>query len=279
MGCEEIRHRFADDLRHELPEADRAELRRHLVSCQACREEFESLEQVWSGLGDIPGERPDTGMMRARFDQMLDGHAPGLAAARASSGGWKGINARLAGWWPGWAGQPLVQAGFAAGMLVVGVCAGSLGRAPAAPPQPAADLVELRQELHDMREMLTLSLMQQQSAGERLRGVSGSSQIEQPGTEIVRALLDTLMHDPNVNVRLASVDALRRFAGQDVVRQATIEALGESSFPLVQIALIDFMVETKDKRALDALRRLSEDAMTNEAVRGRAAWGVQQLNL
>jgi HEAT repeat protein len=148
-----------------------------------------------------------------------------------------------------------------------------------APAAPAADIVELRRELHDMREMLTLSLMQQQSAAERLRGVSGSSQIDQPGGEIVRALLDTLMHDPNVNVRLASVDALRRFAGEAAVQQGTVEALGESSFPLVQIALIDFMVETKDKRAVDALRRLSEDTMANEAVRGRAVWGLQQLNL
>src|SRR4051812_30120953 len=184
MGCEEIRHRLADDLRNELPEADRAELHAHLASCEGCRQECESLEQIWSGLGDIAGERPDTAIMRARFDQMLHAQAQAGPAAE-SPGGWQGINARLARWWPGWAGQPLVQAGFAAGMLVVGVCAGSIGRAPvAAPPQPAADLVELRRELHDMREMLTLSLMQQQSAGERLRGVSGSSQIEQPGAEI-----------------------------------------------------------------------------------------------
>ena len=47
----------------------------------------------------------------------------------------------------------------------------------------------------------------------------------------------------------------------------------------MQIALIDFVVETKDKEAIDALRRLSEDAMVDEAVRGRAAWGVGQLNL
>jgi HEAT repeat protein len=120
--------------------------------------------------------------------------------------------------------------------------------------------------------------MQQQSATERLRGVCGSAQIDQPGNEIVGALLDTLMHDPNVNVRLACVDALRRFSGQDAVRRGTIQALNESSFPLVQIALIDYMVETKDKSAVDALRRLSEDSMANEAVRGRAVWGVQQLN-
>jgi hypothetical protein len=140
-------------------------------------------------------------------------------------------------------------------------------------------LAELRRELRDMRQMLMLSLMQQQSATERLRGVSGSVQIDEPGAEIVRALLETLRHDPNVNVRLACVDALRRFSEQDVVRRGTVEALAESSYPLVQIALIDFVVETKDKDAIDALRRLSEDSMVDEAVRGRAAWGVDQLNL
>ena len=143
----------------------------------------------------------------------------------------------------------------------------------------ASNLVELRGELHQMREMLTLSLMQQQSATERLRGVSGSAQIDQPGNEIVGALLDTLMHDSNVNVRLACVDALRRFSRQDQVRRGTIQALHESSFPLVQIALIDYMVETKDKSAVDTLRQLSQDSMVNEAVRGRAIWGLQQLNL
>ena len=219
MGCEEIRNRFADDLRNELPEADRAELRRHLVSCQACREEFESLEQIWSGLDDIPGERPDAGIMRARFDEMLDAHARewpapdrracGGASTRASRAGGRRPGSR----WRRWVSPPAC-------------CRRRLrridGPAGGRAITPAADLVELRRELHDMREMLTLSLMQQQSATERLRGVSGSSQIEQPGTEIVRALLDTLMHDPNVNVRLASVDALRRFATQDVVQQATI---------------------------------------------------------
>ena len=281
MGCEEIRNRLADDLRGELAEPDRAELRDHLASCEACRDEFESLERIWMRLDDIPAPRAEAGVMRARFNQMLDAYNDGIAAAAAPSR-WSGVNNRVAGWWPRWLSQPVAQAGLAAAMLFVGVIVGGIGRPAAPSSQPAAvaaDLVDLRRELHDMREMLTLSLMQQQSATERLRGVSGSSQIEQPGTEIVRALLDTLMHDPNVNVRLASVDALRRFATQDVVQQATIAALGETSFPLVQIALIDFMVETKDKGALDALRRLSEDAMTNEAVRGRAAWGVQQLNL
>jgi hypothetical protein len=172
--------------------------------------------------------------------------------------------------------------GAAAMLIMAAFVAGRYLQRPAAANQEALQanaLAELRGELRGMREMLTLSLIQQQSATERLRGVSGSVQIDMPGNEILAALLDTLMHDPNVNVRLACVDALRKFSTQDQVRRGTIQALNEASFPLVQIALIDYMVETKDRSAVDALRRLSEDAMVNEAVRGRAIWGLQQLNL
>lgn len=169
--------------------------------------------------------------------------------------------------------------GAVAVLMVAAFAAGRVWSGSSSPSAVQADnLAELRLELREMREMLMLSLMQQQSATERLRGVTGSGQIDQPGGEIVRALLDTLMHDPNVNVRLASVDALRRFSMQDVVRKGTIEALKQSQFPLVQIALIDYMVETKDKQAAEALRQLSEDATADAVVRSRATLGLEQLH-
>lgn len=183
-------------------------------------------------------------------------------------------------WWAAWRHTALI--GAVAMLIVAAFAAGRLWPRPGSSPQDdlqAANLSDVRGELRQMREMLMLSLMQQQSATERLRGVGGSVQIDQPGAEIIQALLDTLMHDANANVRLACVDALRRFSQQDVVRRGTVRALEESSYPLVQIALIDFMVETKDKDAIDALRRLSEDPTEDEAVRDRAAWGVAQLKL
>jgi HEAT repeat protein len=119
--------------------------------------------------------------------------------------------------------------------------------------------------------------MQQQSASERLKGVSWSNQLDQPGTEVVSALIDTLMHDANVNVRLASIDALRRFAERETVRSAAVRALDTQTSPLVQMALIDFVVETQDREALESLRRLSRDDKANEAVRVRASWGIDHL--
>ena len=128
-----------------------------------------------------------------------------------------------------------------------------------------------------MRQVLTLSLLQQQSASERLKGVSFTAQAEQPGNEVALALLDTLMHDPNVNVRLATIDALKRFAARENVRRGVIEALASQTSPLVQIALIDFVVETNGRDAADTLRRLSGDPMLDQAVRGRAARALRQI--
>ncbi len=85
------------------------------------------------------------------------------------------------------------------------------------------------------------------------------------------------MHDANVNVRLASIDALKRFAERDEVRRAAIHGLDTQKSPLVQMALIDFVVETQDREALGALRKLSTDTTVNDSVRARAAWGVDHL--
>jgi hypothetical protein len=246
----------------EAARRDRIEV--HLQECDACAATYRDIAATLALVGDIevPARDDRYGLemwQRIRHD-LPPQDVPWFAA--------------FTGW------HRFVVAGAAATLVVAAFAIGRYStRTTVAPADTlqASNLAELRGELRQMREMLTLSLMQQQSATERLRGVSGSAQIDQPGNEVVGALLDTLMHDPNVNVRLACVDALRRFSRQDAVRRGTIQALSESSFPLVQIALIDYMVETKDKGAIDALSRLSEDAMVNEAVRDRAVWGVQQL--
>ena len=61
-----------------------------------------------------------------------------------------------------------------------------------------------------MRQMVALSLMQQQSAGERLRGVSWAYRVESSDTEVLSALLYTVNNDQSVNVRMAAVEALAR---------------------------------------------------------------------
>jgi len=221
---------------------------------------------MWRLLGDIPAERPDSRAMRARFDAMLAGRAVARVERSPSMGSFVAWMRRHA------AVQPLLQGCAAMLVLLVGIQVGRGIRPPTSP-----EVHELSQEVRDLRQMVSLSLMQQESASERLKGVSWSSQLDRPGDEVVSALIDTLMHDSNVNVRLASIDALKRFADRDSVRSAAIQALGTQRSPLVQMALIDFVVETREHAALSTLRQLAKDSTVNEAVRARAAWGIDHL--
>jgi hypothetical protein len=268
MQCKDISAKLADHLAGTLLEAERSELEGHLASCPACRAELAGLSQTWSRLGDIPAMVADSSAMRSRFEAMLAEHQATPSQARAPATrrpirSWLQRHSTL---------QPLLQGCAALLLLVVGIEVGREIR-----PNGTPEVRELSQEVRDLRQMVTLSLMQQQSASERLKGVSWSSQLDSPSSEVVAALVDALMHDSNVNVRLASIDALKRFAERDVVRSATLRALDTQSSPLVQMALIDFVVETRDREALDTLRRLSHDDTVNATVRARAVWGIDHL--
>jgi hypothetical protein len=241
--------------------------------------EAHDLDATWRMLGAIDAPSPDSERMRARIDAVIEAIESGPRVVRPSR--WQ---------------SHVLQGLAAAAVLVIGIGIGWFARAggsasvasgvggtrptatgAAAPGDATQQLAAMRTEMHDLREMMSLSLMQQQSAAERLKGVSWTGQLDRPSGEVVSALLDALMHDPNVNVRLATIDALERFASQDEVRRGTIQAVRQQPSPLVQVALIDFMVKTHERESLPVLRQLAMDPQANDAVRARAAWGLQQL--
>jgi hypothetical protein len=164
--------------------------------------------------------------------------------------------------------------------MILGIVAGASLR-PVQSPQPVAqssdELIAVRGELMEMRQMVALSLLQNQSASDRLRGVNWSYQLQQPGEEVLSTMLDTLMHDPNMNVRLATVDALRQFGNQPIVRRGVLEALNRQESPMVQVALIGLAVDLRERESVATLRRLSGDPSLDIAVRERAQKGLAAL--
>jgi len=260
MQCEAARERLIDGLTSSPEEM--AEVARHLEECADCRAESASLTHLWDALGSIEPE-PDaaaTLRMRGRLEALLASHDAHF------DGPSRTVKVRA------------IQGMAAAAVLALGLALGmGIARYTAAPSPPPSEIDMMRQELQDLRHMVTLSLMQQQSATDRLKGVSWSGQIDAPRNDIVQALLDALANDPNVNVRLASLDALERFADREPVRRAAVDAVQTQMSPLVQIALIDFIVKTGERDSLDVLKRIADDPQVHEAVRARATWGLQML--
>jgi hypothetical protein len=261
MECEVAQAHLADHLARRLPPLVAADVAAHLRECETCAAEYEAIDETWHQLRTLPAAEPDSASMRARFeaglrDYVVD-HQPPTQERRSSA--YYGL-----------------QFAAAAALVVLGVLIGrQVAPAPAADPQIAV----LRDELRQTREMVAVSLLQQQSATERLKGVSWSGQIDQPGMSLTTALLDALMHDENANVRLKTIDVLKRFAEREDVRRGMLDALPREQSPMVQVALIDFAVETNSRDAATTLRRLAADPAANEAVRMRAAVGLKQLGI
>ena len=123
-------------------------------------------------------------------------------------------------------------------------------------PQPAADIASLRTEVRNLREVVALSLLDQQSASERLRGIRYSAALEGADPEIVDALSRTLRSDPSVDVRLAAADALGRFPLSPGARESAWQLLENDDSPLVQIAVIDLLSSRNDPAVRARLEKL-----------------------
>jgi hypothetical protein len=138
-------------------------------------------------------------------------------------------------------------------------------------------MARLQDEVHNMRQLVTLSLLQQQSDSERLRGVDFSVRADPSDTQVLSALLHAVNYDSSVNVRLAAVDALRKFGTRPEVRGTLDQSLVKQDSPLVQIALIDLIVDTRDRGALATLAHLEQNPTADKNVKEKAQWGVEQL--
>jgi anti-sigma factor RsiW len=262
MTCEDLTERLPEYWAGELSAAQRAELEEHLASCATCREEARALGELWQALGEVADVAPEARPVAPMAVPQVVPREPSPVIVRPTVRvSWR---SRVTPVWQMAAALLIAVTGFAAGRSW-----------PNASEQTA--IAEMRGELHGMRQMVALSLLRQESASERLRGVTWSSSMEQPGAEVMTALVDTLRHDGNVNVRLAAIDALRAFATDNRAREALVGTLPAESSPLVQIALIDAVVALKERRAAEALKALASDSSVNGAVRVRARHGLRQL--
>jgi len=136
----------------------------------------------------------------------------------------------------------------------------------------------LRDELTSTKQLVVLSMLQQQSASARLEGVTWSTREQQLDPPVLSALLHTLRYDQSVDVRLAALDALSRHGRQPQVHKGVLDSLQQDQSPLVQVALIDLMLEWRDRDAAHRLQELEQTPNLNPTVRQRVEWAKSKLN-
>lgn len=272
--CPQIQSKFADYLTGELDAKTVESVRRHVTSCTICGKELEDLTATWSRLGILPEEQPGPNL-RKNFYTMLESFQEGVESSPTRKFlklfKIKGAGEIMGKLWPR---RPVYQFMLSMIILLAGVGIGYFVRSGAL---QGKEMLRLRRQNHQMHQQLAISLLNQTSPSERLKGLTWSSRLEKPGGEILETLLHTLDNDPNINVRLSAVDALYLFAHHPVVRKGLLRSLQKQTSPMMQIALIDLVVEMREKQAAESLKQLIEKNKLNPEVKQRARLSLEEL--
>jgi hypothetical protein len=174
--------------------------------------------------------------------------------------------------WPSWS-IIFPRLAFGAVLIFVGFSVGYFVQSPL----EKREVSQLTEEVGELKEMMMLSLLEKESASQRLKAVSLTSEMNQASEKVTNALFTTLNHDENVNVRLAALDALKSYSKESTVRAKLIESINIQDSPLVQMALAELMVSIQEKKSVEALKQVLQRDKTPKEVKSKISESIKVL--
>ncbi|MEQ9403353.1 MAG: HEAT repeat domain-containing protein [Cyclobacteriaceae bacterium] len=100
-----------------------------------------------------------------------------------------------------------------------------------------------------------LTSLESESSMERLTALQTIKAIDSPEDQVFEAMFQTLTNDPNVNVRLSTVEAMLHFADQPKARAMLIRALTFQDSPIVQLTLAEVIIKLQEEGAIEELKK------------------------
>lgn len=250
---------WQDKLSDSISEADGKALETFLIANPEVKKEFAELEKTWDLFEEI--ERPEpSAEMDAQFDGMMAAYQ-----ATQNDRGLSPLDAIAAWLTKSW------QVGLAS--LTMGLF---IGWWMLPSQNQKDDINQLSSEIQDMKEMMMLTLIEQPKAQERIRAVNLTSELPKADEKVVEALIATLNHDDNLNVRLASLESLLRYKDRAGVRHALIDALSLQDSPLLQVAIADALVSIHEKGSVEAMEKLRGE-VEDEMVKDKLEESIRNL--
>jgi hypothetical protein len=162
---------------------------------------------------------------------------------------------------------------FASVTLLVGILIGYLFLPS---PKSNQEIAKMSTEISDLKEMMMFSLLEKESASDRLKAVSLTSEMS-ASEKVTNALLQTLNSDDNINVRLAALDALKPYVRDSKVREELVRSISKQESPLVQIALAELMVALQEKSSVKELEKILKNDRTPKEVKKKIEESIKTM--
>lgn len=284
MYCKEVQALLIEYLDQSLDAELAAVVKEHIDGCAACQQEVLEVEELLVAInGRTSGKPGET--LRDNFNTLLQSEMnivsmTHLLEENATEGAddagsqRKASRARRTGTLLPFSG-PAWKMAAATILLVGGAWIGSIfqQKKDAQPDQ----LAYLQKEVKEMKQVLLFSLIDDQSASQRIKAVSYAEEMSNPNQDVIDALMNTLNNDKNANVRLASLYSLARWADSRTVRDSLVLSLGKQTEPIVQIVLINLLAEKRETRAIAPLKAILSNGKSMKEVKDAAQKGLKVL--
>ncbi|HEV2481530.1 MAG TPA: zf-HC2 domain-containing protein [Puia sp.] len=269
MNCKDIQVKLIDYLDHRLDAVTAEELRQHLASCASCSREAEELRELLTAMSGSPLEMPPAAL-RENFNMMLQSELNMQATTTIIeefpvTTGEAPQTARIVRFI-----SPLWRVAAAVILLAGGIGIGMIIRTRPSESTTTDEIAAMRKELKEMKEEVMFNLINDESASQRIKAVSYVEQMSSPDQQVINALLNTLDHDKSVNVRLASLYSLSRFADRQAVRDSLVNSLKLQTDPIVQVVLINLLGEKRETKAIAPIKEIMTNKKTLPEVKDAA---------
>jgi hypothetical protein len=260
MKQERIQELIAKFNSNNLSESEQREVESLIESGEVDFSAFDQLAQFGERIAKIEFPSPSRDL-DDRFYQMLAIEKRSKLQSR-----WEAFFS-----WP----QLAPRLAFASVALIAGIAIGYLIQPS---DESGAQTTALVKEVSDLREMVMLSLLEKESATERLRAVSLTQEMNTVSTEVTEALIKTLNQDENVNVRLAALEALKPYIHDSKVREDLIRSIARQNSPLVQVALAEFMAAIQERSSVKELEKIIQSRRTPAEIKDKIKQSIKVLS-
>jgi hypothetical protein len=246
MKYEVIQDKLIDFIDQSLSEQEMKEIQEDIDQNQELAQEVEEMRKIFFEMSEEEMEHPSASL-RINFEQMLEEEKvaqKSVVINLQERTSWKSF-LRVA------ASVFIVASAFVIGTMVNNT-----------------DNNQIEQ---------VLATIENESSSQRIAALNRSENIETIDRRILEAFIDRMLYDEKPSVRLATVEALVKFASEEMVKVAFLKALEKDTDPAIQIELIQVLAKIEEKRALTPMKDLLNSEEVPEYVKKEIQYNISSL--
>jgi Putative zinc-finger len=267
MNCEDVQTLLPDYYDDMLSPVSRYTIQNHLKTCEACNKELHEISVLFESIAGSDLETPPSSL-KENFSKMLSEEIQKEENKKRQHLERKIISMQTF--------SLLWKVAAAVIIFLGGTFLGT--RLKSGNENPAyTQINDLKNEVKSVKEMMMFKLLEGESASDRIQAVNYVNEMQSPDKKVIGALINTLNHDKNVNVRLASLYSLAKFSDNTVVTDSLVNSLSRQTEPVIQIVLINMLAAKKETRAIQPIRDIISNDKTIKEVKDIAAKKLKTL--